>query len=556
MRRLLLGSLASALLLWSGAVFAGFDEGMAAFQRKDYAAALAEFQPLARAGDAEALAQIGVMHAQGWGVPKDAEKALGFFQTAAAKGSSKAMVFLGNFSRFGMAGQPKDAAKAAEWYRKAAQTGNNAAMNNLGQMYLSGDGVARDPAQAALWFQQAVDKGNALAERPLALLLWNGTGVTKDRARAFPILKKAADAGDADSQAKVGLALLSGDGAPRNPEEGATYLRKAAEAGEHEAQYALGQAYRGGAGVARSPFQAYQWLSVAASRAPAGVKAQYEQARDEAAISLTPGEVAHVQELTRMWKPRKAAGTEALTTAPDTVAPARPAPSPSPAPAAASPAPTPTPVKRQASAGSGFVVAGDGMVLTNSHVVPAACKTIKVTTTEGRSESAALSARDEANDLALLKTSLRGTEVARFREDKPLRSGDAVVAVGYPLSSLLSREPNVTAGVVSALAGIRGDQRHYQITAPVQKGNSGGPLADNSGNVVGVVSSKLNAMKIAGMTGDLPQNINFAIKADLARKFLSDNGIRPATAPSPETLSAADVGERIKRVTVFVECQG
>ena len=103
--------------------------------------------------------------------------------------------------------------------------------------------------------------------------------------------------------------------------------------------------------------------------------------------------------------------------------------------------------------------------------------------------------------------------------------------------------------------GMRGDPRHYQITAPVQKGNSGGPLIDMGGNIVGIVTSKLNAMKIADKTGDLPQNINFAIKADLARSYLDSNGITYQTAPSTTQLSVADVGERIKRVTVFIECR-
>jgi hypothetical protein len=71
-----------------------------------------------------------------------------------------------------------------------------------------------------------------------------------------------------------------------------------------------------------------------------------------------------------------------------------------------------------------------------------------------------------------------------------------------------------------------------------------------------VVSSKLNAMRVANATGDLPQNINFAIKSELARKFLSDNGLAFETAPSPASLSAADVGERMRRVVVFVECEG
>jgi S1-C subfamily serine protease len=194
------------------------------------------------------------------------------------------------------------------------------------------------------------------------------------------------------------------------------------------------------------------------------------------------------------------------------------------------------------------------MVLTNAHVIEQ-CRTISIKAADGPALVASLAAKDAGNDLALLRTSLRGSDIARFREDRPLRSGDDVVVVGYPLSSLLSREANVTSGVISAMAGIHGDVRHYQITAPVQKGNSGGPLVDTSGNVIGIVSSKLNAMKIAGQTGDLPQNINFAIKSELARKFLESYSVTYATGQANAPMSAADVGERIKRVTVFIECK-
>jgi S1-C subfamily serine protease len=194
------------------------------------------------------------------------------------------------------------------------------------------------------------------------------------------------------------------------------------------------------------------------------------------------------------------------------------------------------------------------MVLTNAHVVES-CSSITVKPQEGDLQQATLKAKDSANDLAILQTPLRLGEVAKFRQDKPLRSGDDVVVVGYPLSSLLSREANVTAGVVSAMNGLHGDPRHYQITAPVQKGNSGGPLADMGGNIVGIVSSKLNAMAIANKTGDIPQNINFAIKADLARTYLDSNNVAYQTAPSPTALSTADVGEQVRRVTVFIQCQ-
>jgi len=145
--------------------------------------------------------------------------------------------------------------------------------------------------------------------------------------------------------------------------------------------------------------------------------------------------------------------------------------------------------------------------------------------------------------------------VATFRAGQPLRQGDGVVVYGFPLGSALAAEGNLTTGNISALAGIANDSRQLQISAPVQPGNSGGPLVDMSGNVIGVVVSKLNALTMMKATGDVPQNVNFAIKAGVAESFLEANGIDYQTAPSAAaTLQVSDVGERAKRFTVKLEC--
>ena len=137
---------------------------------------------------------------------------------------------------------------------------------------------------------------------------------------------------------------------------------------------------------------------------------------------------------------------------------------------------------------------------------------------------------------------------------RPIRPGDGVVAVGFPLANLLSREINVTVGDVSALGGPRGDQRFLQITAPIQKGNSGGPLADMSGNIIGIVTRKINAMEVNRQTNDLPENIAFALKVDVIRAFLSANQVPMATGGTKTSMSAADVGEQIGKSTALILC--
>jgi S1-C subfamily serine protease/Flp pilus assembly protein TadD len=209
------------------------------------------------------------------------------------------------------------------------------------------------------------------------------------------------------------------------------------------------------------------------------------------------------------------------------------------------------------SAGSGVVIGTQGEILTNSHVVEG-CAEITLRFTSGNSETAALVARDERNDLAVIRAiraNISATSVATFREGTPVRAGDAAVALGYPLSGLLATTANLSVGNVSALAGLRDDSRYLQISAPVQPGNSGGPLLDTSGHLIGIVTAKLNAVRIAKFTGDIPQNVNFALKAEVARTFLDSKGIAYRKAPSDQQLSAADVGDIARPFTVHIRCK-
>jgi len=169
-----------------------------------------------------------------------------------------------------------------------------------------------------------------------------------------------------------------------------------------------------------------------------------------------------------------------------------------------------------------------------------------------------LVARDERNDLAVIR--LSGTDnlpasIAMFREGLPVRGGDAIVALGYPLSGVLATEANVSVGNVSALAGVADDSRYLQISAPVQPGNSGGPLLDASGHLVGIVTAKLNALRVARFTGDIPENVNFALKAEVARTFLNSKGIKYQMERSDKQLPPANVGDIGRPFTVHIECE-
>jgi len=530
-------ALAIAVLL-AGKALAGWDEGVTAYQRQDWTRAAAEFRPLAAQGNAGAQARLGHMLFAGLGGIRDDNEAIKLLNSAAAAGDPVGQHWLASAYFIGRA-VPKDQATALVWFGRAAAQDYPESLQALGEINFNGLGVTKDESKGVGYFRRAADAGLAVSQEKIADLSWNGRAMPQDRTMAVEYAQKAGQAGRPGAQFILGLAYLTGDGTAKDPVQASQWFGKAAAQGHPQSQHNFGALMVNGVGMPRNLVEGYFWLAVAAERAPGTLKPTYEKERDLIGSKISPSDVEIARQRVAVWQP--AQGGKVLA-----IVPQPPSASPNPAPG--------TDVGPQVSAGSGFVVSRDGAVVTAAHVIER-CSAVTVVPANGPPLIASVLVKDSTNDLAVLRTGLRLSDVARFREDKPLRSGDPVVVVGFPLASLLSREANVTAGVVSAMAGIRGDQRYYQLTAPVQKGNSGGPLADMSGNVVGVVSSKLNAMKIAAQSGDLPQNINFAIKGDLTRKFLDDAQISYETAPATTPLSSADVGERIKRVTVFIECK-
>jgi serine protease Do len=230
-----------------------------------------------------------------------------------------------------------------------------------------------------------------------------------------------------------------------------------------------------------------------------------------------------------------------------------PSPQPTPTPAApVSPPPAPQD-KQHGSSGTGVFISSYGLVLTNAHVVND-CSEIQIAPPQGSFVPAQIFGRDPKNDLAILKTGSSPLHFAALRTN--IRLGENVEAFGYPLVAVLASSGNFTLGNVTALAGLGDDSRYLQISAPVQPGNSGGPLLDQSGNLVGIVSAKLNALNVMVATnGDIPQNVNFAIKASLVATFLQTNDIKFETGTSTEQMQPADIADKAKSISVLVECR-
>ena len=229
------------------------------------------------------------------------------------------------------------------------------------------------------------------------------------------------------------------------------------------------------------------------------------------------------------------------------------------APAAAKPGAAPggapgKPEKTGTQTGTGFLVSTNGHVVTNQHVIDGCVGEIQGSLTGEAAVMLRVVSSDETNDLALLQAPGTFKDIAVIK-DKAVRSGDSVVAIGYPYHGLLTSDFTVTTGIVSSLSGVLNDTRFLQISAAVQPGNSGGPLLASSGEVVGVVAAKLNALKFVKATGNIPENINFAIKTGALRDFLDNSAVSYQTADSKTELKTADIARNARAFTLLVSCK-
>ncbi len=203
--------------------------------------------------------------------------------------------------------------------------------------------------------------------------------------------------------------------------------------------------------------------------------------------------------------------------------------------------------KKGSSNGTGFFVTADGYVVTNAHVVEG-CDVPKVVCGSAEPVAAQVVARDAANDLALLKVEYASEHVATLRAG--VRIGEEIAAFGYPLLGRLSTGGNFTVGNVSALAGFKNDSRHVQISAPVQPGNSGGPVIDQCGNVIGVVVAFYGAHEKG-----VAQNVNFAININVLTAFLNSHGVRYSMVPSERPLQMFELAQKAQAIAALILCE-
>ncbi|MBI5741438.1 MAG: trypsin-like peptidase domain-containing protein [Nitrospirae bacterium] len=154
-----------------------------------------------------------------------------------------------------------------------------------------------------------------------------------------------------------------------------------------------------------------------------------------------------------------------------------------------------------------------GYIVTNYHVIDKS-KKIRLIKSDGKNIEAYIFRRDSANDIALLRVDdISKLPPGLSISNKSSLLGSKVFTIGFPHPDMLGTSPKLNDGIISGLSGWQDDPRTYQISVPVQAGNSGGPLLNENGEVVGIVSYKIDALAVFRWTGDLPENVNYAVKS-------------------------------------------
>ncbi len=200
--------------------------------------------------------------------------------------------------------------------------------------------------------------------------------------------------------------------------------------------------------------------------------------------------------------------------------------------------------------GSGFYISDDAHIMTNYHVIRG-CKKVKAHR-KGISQEAIIVATDRVNDLALLKVEQTPSFIFPLSKENIFPLQEIIVA-GFPFGEAISSSLKFTTGIVSSLSGIGNNYSQIQIDAAIQPGNSGGPIVDEYGNVIGVAVSKLDFKAIYKDFGVVPENTNFGIKSSAVLNFVLANNV-PTIEPNKEAISKSALSKNITEGTTYLSC--
>ena len=439
-----------------------------------------------------ALYEKGLDYLEGRGVLKDTPAAKRWLDRAAEKGHHEAQLKLARLCLAAKPETPEDTRLAVKWFREAAKWGSAEAQYEMGKFCAAGWGTTWDDKLATSYYLLAAAQGLAKAQHDVAVRYDLGKGVDIDKAAAAHWYFAAADQDDPDAQYNYACMLDSGEGVMRNPGEAVRWFRSAAMMGMPRAQYNLGTHYAAGIGAPKDEVLALAWFNVAAA---SGI-VEAAKARDLAELALGHEGVLKAQEMSRAFFRDITLATTVACGAPSSLAL------------------TPEALEDPKITASGSIISAGGLVLTAAHAIRGGTRFVAVL--PHGTCAATIERVDEANDLALLRLEAGHYTPLLLAPQAPARLGQPIATIGFPNVNVQGQGAKVTRGEISGLDGSRDEPRDWQISAPVQAGNSGGPLLDERGRLLGVIVSKLN-----GPIGDdLPQNVNYARKGAYVRALL------------------------------------
>ena len=469
---------------------------------------LADIRTKAEKGDAQSQYEMGAAFFFGHlGLAKDDVEAVKWFRKAAEQNYATAQYSLGVCYTEGQ-GVEKDEPEAVKWYRKAAEQNYAWAQYNLGICYGRGDGVAKDELEEVKWYHRAAEQDLATAQYDLGVCYATGKGVSKNYVESVKWSRRAAEQNFAPAQYNLGVCYARGQGVGKDELEAVKWYRKAADQSYAPAQYNLGVCYANGHGVAKDEVESYKWWLLAAAQG-------HEEAKRFMTLlenTMSREEIAEGQKLARNFKPRVVPFTGGDSSATGIVQ------------------------TRPESSGTGFFITEDGYLITIEHVAANGVQ-VRLVTSAGLI-SAKVVKVDAANDIALLKADGKFTPLP-VATSGTVRLGNTVATVGFPNVGLQGFAPKLAKGEIASLSGASDDPRYFQISVPVQPGNSGGALVDEHGNVVGVVSAKLSARAALATSGALPENVNYAVKSSFLLGFLESVPEVSARLKEPKSLQTA-----------------
>ena len=441
-------------------------------------------------GVADAMVVLGDKFVHGEGVNQDIFKAIKWYEKAASSGNPNAQKWLGD--SYYMDGEYE---KALKWYLKNANQGDASSAYTAGKMYLEGKGTVKNIDKARKFFEISATKEYGPALFELGILYATGIKEHRNLKKAISLLTKSLTKNNApyqkDACYQLTLIYAYGEKEVADQNKAIKWCRQSALSGDKRAQYEMGSFYEHGKGVLKNKLEAYAWYILSSEQ-------QYKMAilaKENLREQLSRLEILEAQDKAHILRMNKTIAKQVSL-----------------------------------SSGTGFYITNNGYLLTASHVVNNA-KLVQVKSNNKVLDAKIISA-NTANDIALLKVEGHFKAIPLI-SSRFVRLGHSAFTIGFPNITIQGVKPKFNKGEISSLAGLKDNARHFQTSVPIQPGNSGGPLVNEQGSVIGILVSKLADESTFNITGSIPQNVNYAVKSSVVLAFLEvwpevlDNLVKP-----------------------------